>query len=100
MPAIYGVSTTPAGPAVITHGLYAGMLASTLAANLAQAQAAYNLLSCGAKVASASYAQGDGSRSVTYGTSSLPGLMAYIQSLQVALGIVVQARRPMLPYYL
>ncbi len=99
MPAIYGVSVLPALPATITYGLYAGMTTATLSANLAQAQAAYNLLNCGAKVATASYAQGDGSRSVTYGTSSLPGLMAYIQSLQVALGIVVQARRPMRPYY-
>ena len=72
---------------------------AVLSANLAQAQAAYNALMCGSKVASASYAQGDGSRSVTYSRTELQNLMAYIQSLQVALGLVVQGRRPLRPYF-
>ena len=84
---------------IVSRGLYAGMDTAVLQANLAQAQAAYNALMCGSKTASASYAQGDGSRSVTYSRTEIPNLMAYIQSLQVALGIVVQPRRPMRPYY-
>ncbi|MEP8861355.1 gpW family head-tail joining protein [Enterobacter asburiae] len=41
-----------------------------------------------------SYAQGDGTRSVTYQQTSLPQLMAFIQLLQAQLGIVPRPRRP------
>ena len=70
----------------------------TLQLWLAQAQAAYAQLMTGAKVASASYAQGDGSKSVSYTQAQAPALMAWIMQLQRALGIGGR-RRPLRPYF-
>ncbi|WP_343286294.1 gpW family head-tail joining protein [Serratia sp. 506_PEND] len=58
------------------------------------AQAAYVNLMTGQQGVSFSYAQGDGTRSVTYQQTSLPQLMAFIQLLQAQLGIVTRPRRP------
>ena len=60
--------------------------AAVLAANLAQAQAALNSLICGALVASASYAEGSGSRSVSYSRANIAELRLHIENLQTQLG--------------
>lgn len=74
--------------------LLAGRSTAQLQADLAAAQQAYIDLSTGAKGESFSYAQGDGSRSVTYTRANLPALAALIRLLQQQLGIVRQGRRP------
>lgn len=73
--------------------IFAGMSTADLQAYLAAAQQAYMALSTGAKVATASYTQGDGSKSVTYTQASLPNLTALIMQLQAQLGIGC-GRRP------
>lgn len=64
---------------------------ATLQANLATAQAAYQQLVTGGQVATVSYAEGSGMRSVTYTRAQLGDLVAYIESLQTQLGY--RARR-------
>lgn len=64
---------------------------ATLTANLAAAQAAYDKLAQGGQVASASYSEGNGTRSVTYNSAQLGDLRAYIEQLQTQLGY--RARR-------
>jgi hypothetical protein len=75
-------------------GLLAGMSNDALRSALAQAQKAYLDISTGKQGVSFSYAQGDGSRSVTYSATNLPALANVIQSLQSQLGIVKKPRRP------
>lgn len=60
---------------------------------LNRAQQAYIELSSGAKGVSFSYAQGDGTRSVTYQQTDIGTLMGLIQLLQAQLGIVKRPRR-------
>jgi len=60
----------------------AGMSQTQLQAALTNAQNALLQLQTGAKVVSLSYAQGDGSRSVTYSQASIPGLTALIMQIQ------------------
>lgn len=60
---------------------------------LTLAQQAYLELSTGAKGVSFSYAQGDGTRSVTYQQTDIGTLMGLIQLLQAQLGIVKRPRR-------
>lgn len=60
---------------------------------LNRAQQAYIELSSGAKGVSFSYAQGDGTRSVTYQQTDIGILMGLIQLLQAQLGIVKRPRR-------
>ncbi|EKN4712548.1 TPA: gpW family head-tail joining protein [Yersinia enterocolitica] len=80
--------------------LLAGALTRTqLEAALTQAQQAYIELSAGAKGVSFSYAQGDGTRSVTYQQTDLGALMGLIQLLQAQLGIVPRPRRALRPRY-
>lgn len=55
-------------------------------------QAIFDLMS-GAKVASANYAQGDGSKGVTYRDSDLAGMQMLIRYIDVALGIWCRRRR-------
>jgi len=74
--------------------LLAGRPIQKLQADLAAAQQAYIDLSTGAKGVSYSYAQGDGSKSVTYTAANLPALQALIRQLQQQLGLVRHARRP------
>lgn len=93
-----GLPPGPCGTPMVT-GPLAGVPAATLQLWLATAQTAYNDLMGGAKVVSASYAQGDGSRSVTYSQTSLMNLQAYIASLQQALGMRGARRRPMRPFF-
>ncbi|MCQ8240530.1 gpW family head-tail joining protein [Rhizosaccharibacter radicis] len=80
-------------------GVLAGLSRATLQANLAAAQQAYNDLMTGAKVVTASYTQGDGSKSVTYTQTSMINLRSYIEELQRALGISNGGRRPMRPFF-
>jgi hypothetical protein len=79
--------------------IFAGMTTTQLQAALATAQQAYIDLSAGAKVVTASYAQGDGNRSVTYTAASLPNIVALIKELQAQLGIVRYGRRPQRFWY-
>ncbi|AVX38684.1 MULTISPECIES: gpW family head-tail joining protein [Yersinia] len=60
---------------------------------LNRAQQAYIELSSGAKGVSFSYAQGDGTRSVTYQQTDIGTLMGLIQLLQAQLGVVKRPRR-------
>ena len=59
---------------------------ATLQTWLADAQAAYHQLMTGAKPSVVMYAQGDGTRSVTYTRTNVGQLAAYIASLQMQLG--------------
>ncbi|WP_048796186.1 gpW family head-tail joining protein [Serratia marcescens] len=76
------------------NSVLAGMSNAQLQDALNAAQAAYVNLMTGQQGVSFSYAQGDGTRSVTYQQTSLPQLMAFIQLLQAQLGIVTRPRRP------
>ncbi|HET6606735.1 MAG TPA: gpW family head-tail joining protein [Rhodopila sp.] len=79
--------------------IFAGMSTAQLQTALANAQQAYLDLSTGAKAVTLSYAQGAGSKSVTYQQTSLPNLVALIKQLQAQLGIVHRPRSPMRPVY-
>lgn len=74
--------------------ILAGMSTVALQTALANAQQAYIDLSSGAKVVTASYSQGDGSKSVTYTQANIADLVALIKQLQAQLGIIGRARRP------
>ncbi|ECY3258053.1 phage head-tail adapter protein [Salmonella enterica subsp. enterica serovar Alachua] len=74
--------------------LLAGMPRAQLQLALTQAQEAYVELSTGSKGVSFTYAQGDGTRSVTYQPADMAQLAAFIQLLQAQLGIVARPRRP------
>jgi hypothetical protein len=76
------------------NSVLAGMTRAQVQEALNAAQAAYVNLMTGQQGVSFSYAQGDGTRSVTYQQTSLPQLMAFIQLLQAQLGIVPRPRRP------
>jgi hypothetical protein len=73
----------------------AGMDPATLQSWLTQAQTALFQLQSGASVASASYAQGDGAKSVTYRGTDIAALTMLIRQIQQELGIVRRARRPL-----
>ena len=72
----------------------AGVPAATLQVWLTASQTALHQLLTGARVATASYGQGDGNRSVTFSRTDQQTLRAYIGDLQRALGIQVAPRRP------
>lgn len=74
--------------------IFAGMSTAALQTALANAQQAYLDLSSGAKVATATYNQGDGTKSVTYTQASISNLVALIKQLQAQLGIISRGRRP------
>ncbi|PXX49383.1 gpW family head-tail joining protein [Aquitalea magnusonii] len=74
--------------------LLQGMTTAQLQQALVDAQAALVQLQMGSKGESFAYAQGDGSKSVTYTRTSLPQLTMLIRQLQQALGMIPQARRP------
>ncbi|UMR99576.1 gpW family head-tail joining protein [Escherichia coli] len=74
-------------------GVFAGMSREQLQAALAEAQRAYIELLSGRRGVSFSYAQGDGTRQVTYSQASVADLVALTESLQLALGLRV--RRPL-----
>lgn len=75
-------------------GLMAGRATSQLQTDLANAQQAYIDLSTGVNGNSYTYAQGDGTRSVTYTQTNIADLAALIITLQTALGITGAGRRP------
>ncbi|EPB0882551.1 TPA: gpW family head-tail joining protein [Yersinia enterocolitica] len=60
---------------------------------LTLAQQAYLELSTGAKGVSFSYAQGDGTRTVSYQPTDIGQLTSLIQLLQAQLGVVSRPRR-------
>ncbi|MFW5401710.1 gpW family head-tail joining protein [Yersinia sp. 1252 StPb PI] len=76
-----------------TSLLAGAMSRAQLEEALNRAQQAYIELSSGAKGVSFSYAQGDGTRSVTYQQTDIGILMGLIQFLQAQLGIVKRPRR-------
>ena len=77
----------------------AGVPRATLLLWLATAQGALSQLMTGAKVVSAAYVQGDGSRSVTYSQATLPALNNWIMLLNEALGNTRGVRRAMRPFF-
>lgn len=77
----------------------AGMTRDQMALALASAQSAMVQLQTGGKVVTATYAQGDGSKSVTYNMASIAQLAQWITLLQRALGIGGQSRRPLRMVY-
>ncbi|WP_428485966.1 gpW family head-tail joining protein [Rhodopila sp.] len=72
-------------------GTFAGLSVLALQAALMQAQQALINLETGALVATVSYAQGEGNRSVTYSRADSGRLRQLIAELQAALGL--RARR-------
>lgn len=75
--------------------LLAGISRESLEVSLRNAQQAYLQLSTGGKVETATYTQGDGSKSITYTRANIAQLANVIQMLQQQLGIVTRARRPL-----
>ncbi|EKN3946574.1 TPA: gpW family head-tail joining protein [Yersinia enterocolitica] len=75
-----------------TSLLAGAMTRAQLEEALNRAQQAYIELSTGSKGVSFSYAQGDGTRSVTYQQTDIGKLMGLIQLLQAQLGIVKRPR--------
>lgn len=75
-----------------TSLLAGAMTRAQLEEALNRAQQAYIELSTGSKGVSFSYAQGDGTRSVTYQQTDIGQLMGLIQLLQAQLGIVKRPR--------
>lgn len=74
--------------------ILAGMDQATLALWLAQARLAYMELMTGARVVTASYAQGDGTKAVQYTAADATRLMAFIMLLMQYLGMEGGRRRP------
>lgn len=79
--------------------IFAGLSQEVLQANLTAAQQAFIELSTGARVVTASYTQGDGSRSVTYNQASIANLQMLIRQLQAELGIIDAPRRTIRPLF-
>lgn len=75
--------------------LLAGISRESLQVSLQNAQQAYIQLSTGGKIETATYTQGDGSKSITYTRANIAQLANIILMLQQQLGIVGQARRPL-----
>ncbi|HDL7089821.1 gpW family head-tail joining protein [Yersinia enterocolitica] len=73
--------------------LAGGLTREQLRSALTLAQQAYLELSTGAKGVSFSYAQGDGTRSVSYQPTDIGQLTSLIQLLQAQLGVVSRPRR-------
>jgi len=75
--------------------LLTGISRESLQVSLQNAQQAYLQLSMGGKVETATYTQGDGSKSITFTRANISQLVNIIQMLQQQLGIVGRARRPL-----
>lgn len=73
--------------------LLAGMDDAVLRQQLRQMQQDYLDLSAGKKLQSASYTQGDGSKSVSYTPATIGQLAMAIRQLQAQLGIISSPRR-------
>lgn len=65
-----------------------GMSTVDMQSRLAALQAAYFDLSAGAKIVTATYNQGDGTKSVTYQPTDIAQIQRSILMLQKALGII------------
>lgn len=76
-----------------TPSIFAGLDQSTLQAWLLSAQTALIDLQTGSKVVTVGYAQGDGSKNVTYTQARLGDLTMLIRQLQAELGIIRRPRR-------
>ena len=78
-----------------------GMTDAQLQAALAAAQEAYLDLRSGNKAVTVSYAQGDGSRSVTFQSTNVAAVRMFIAELQATLnpGVRVCRRRRMVPLF-
>ncbi len=81
-----------------------GLDVSVLQSRLQQMQLALLDLQSGAKVEVASYAQGDGSRTVSYSKANISDLTAAILTLQTQIdrlsgAACVNRRRPMRPFF-
>lgn len=74
-------------------GAYDGRSRADLQAQLTALLTAYDQLLAGQQVATASYSQSDGARSVTYRATDLGLLDGAISIIQQKLGIVRRARR-------
>lgn len=70
-----------------------GMSVADMQSRLAALQAAYFDLSAGTKIVTATYNQGDGTKSVTYQPSDLTQIRKAIEALQKALGIICRYPR-------
>ena len=77
----------------------AGMSRPDMQALFTAMQGAYQKLSLGSMVVTASYGQGDGTRSVTFRQANMPQMAAQLAELARVLGYDVQQRRPLVPYY-
>ncbi|MEF3068076.1 gpW family head-tail joining protein [Pandoraea apista] len=73
--------------------IFAGMSTAALQQALLNAQLALIQLQSGQKGVSFNYAQGDGTKSVTYQQADIAALTALIRQLQQQLGIIPRARR-------
>lgn len=82
-----------------TTSILAGMDTSVLQARLNQMQLDYLDLYSGRRLESASYAQGDGTRAVTYTKANLGDLGQAIRLLQTQLGIVSRGRHAFGPRF-
>ena len=76
-----------------------GVPPATLQQWFASLQNAMFQLSSGARVAVASYGQGDGNRSVTFSSLDVGVLQTKLDEVARALGYPVASRRPFKPYY-
>ncbi len=74
---------------------FTGMTQLQLQQALTSAQAALIALQTGGKPVSLSYAQGDGSKSITYSAAEQGALGLLIRQLQRELGLIDRVRRPM-----
>lgn len=75
--------------------LLAGIPRESLQVSLQNAQQAYLQLSSGGKVETATYTQGDGSKSITYTRANIAQLANVIMMLQKQLGIDSRPRQPL-----
>lgn len=81
------------------NSILAGMDTSVLEARLKQLQQDYLDLSSGIKTESGSYAQGDGSKSVTYSRANIGQLTMAIRQLQAQLGLICSPRSAIRPRF-
>ena len=77
----------------------AGVPAAQLQAYLVALLSCRMQLMSGLKVASASYAQGDGSKSISYRGTAMATLLAEIQQVQKQLGLLGVSRRAYRPVF-
>ncbi|MBO1325303.1 gpW family protein [Acetobacter sp. TBRC 12305] len=79
--------------------LLAGLSTDQLQAALTSCQLALIGLQSGQSVASVTYAQGDGSKTVTYRQANVADLSAMIRTLQRQLGVPGTRRRALRPVF-